>query len=49
LTKSRFKGESSSTADRDEKRLKREFDDEDAGEIAEALAAVGGLIPLAKK
>jgi len=50
LIKSRVKGELAGLeADREEKRLRREFEDEDFGEIAEALASVGGLIPLAKR
>lgn len=35
--------------ERESKRLKRELYDEDINEIAEALASVGGMIPLAKK
>lgn len=35
--------------EREAKRIKRELDEEDIGEVVEALASVGGLIPLAGK
>jgi hypothetical protein len=50
LIKARSRGEvGASESEREEKTLIREFEGEDIVEIAEALSAVGGLIPLAKR
>jgi ribosomal biogenesis protein LAS1 len=50
LIKARSRGEiGGPESEREEKSLIREIDGEDMGEMAEALAAVGGLIPLAKR
>lgn len=50
IIKSRLKAETSEVEfERESKRLRRELDDEDVIEVAEALASVGGLVPLAKK
>ena len=50
LMKARSRGEvGAADSEREEKTLIREFEGEDMVEIAEALAAVGGLIPLAKR
>jgi hypothetical protein len=48
--KARSRGEAGGVeSDREEKVLLREIDGEDGGELAEAIASVGGLIPLAKR
>lgn len=50
LIKARSRGEiGGPESEREEKSLIREIDGEDILEMAEALAAVGGLIPLAKR
>lgn len=50
IIKSKLKAETSEVEfERESRRLKRELDDEDVVEVAEALASVGGLVPLARK
>lgn len=50
IMKSRLKVEITDVDfEREAKRVRRELDEEDVGEVAEALASVGGLIPLARK